>query len=133
MKKKIDFGLLILRISLGALMFLHGIGKLNGGLEFIQGMLSKKGIPSFIAYGVLIGEIIAPLAILIGFRARIASIIYILNCLVAILLVHSNEIFTLSKNGGWAIELLGLYLFGAITLFFTGAGKYAVSKNNNWD
>ena len=132
MKKNTDVGLLILRIAIGLLMLLHGIGKLNG-LDFIQGMLTEKGLPAFIAYGVLIGEILAPLAILIGFRTRIASVVYFVNCLVAILLVHSNDIFALNKHGGWAIELLGLYLLGSLALFFTGAGKYAVSTNNQWD
>lgn len=133
MKKNTDLGLLILRISIGALMLLHGIGKLNGGLGFIQGLLSEKGIPNFIAYGVIVGEVLAPLAILVGFRTRIAAAIYAFNCLVAILLVHSGDLFTLNQHGGWGIELLGLYLLGAIALFFTGAGKYAVSKNNKWD
>ncbi len=133
MKINKDLGILILRISIGALMLLHGMGKLNGGLGFIQGMLSEKGLPSFFAYGTLVGEILAPLAIIIGFRTRIASTIFAFNCLVAILLVHSNEIFSLNEHGGWTIELLGLYLFGAIALFFTRAGKYAISKNNAWD
>jgi len=28
---------------------------------------------------------------------------------------------------------LMLYLLGSVALFFTGAGKYAVSKTNKWD
>ncbi len=133
MKKNTDIGLLILRLSLGILMLLHGLAKLGGGLGFIKGMLSDMGIPSFIAYGVLVGEILAPLAIIIGFRTRIAAAIYAFNCLVAILMVHSQDIFKLSEHGGWAIELLGLYLFGALTLVFTGAGKFAIFKSNQWD
>jgi putative oxidoreductase len=35
-------------------------------------------------------------------------------------LVHINELFTLNEYGGWAVELLGLYLLGAVALFFTG-------------
>lgn len=133
MKKNNDLGLLVLRVSLGILMLLHGIAKLSGGLVFIQSMLESKNIPSFIGYGVLIGEVLAPLAIIAGFRTRIASSILAFNCLVAILLAHPNDLFSLSQHGGWAVELLGLYLFGAVTLFFTGAGKYAVSRQNNWD
>ncbi len=131
--KNFDLGVLVLRISIGLLMLFHGIGKLMGGLVFIQGMLEAKGIPSFIAYGVLVGEVLAPAAILIGFRTRIAALIYAFNLVVAILLVHTGQFFTLSEQGGWALELIGLYLFGAITLFFTGAGKYAVSVSNKWD
>ncbi|GAA5220697.1 DoxX family protein [Membranihabitans marinus] len=133
MRKNLDLGLLIIRLSVGFLMLLHGIGKLNGGLTFIQNMVVEKGLPGFIAYGAIIGEILAPLAIIIGFRSRLAALVFAFNCLVAILLVHSGDIFTLGKTGGWAIELLGLYLFTSIAIFFTGAGKYAVSHQHNWD
>lgn len=133
MRKNNDLGLLILRITISVLMFLHGISKFGGSLEFIKSMLAEKGIPDFIAYGVLVGEILAPIAILIGFRTRIAAAIYAFNCLVAILIAHSSEIFSMGEHGGWALELLGLYLFGALTLFFTGAGNIAVSKSSQWD
>ena len=133
MRKNNDLGLLILRITIGVLMLLHGIPKLSAGLDFIKSMLVEKGLPGFIAYGVLIGEILAPIAILIGFRTRIAAAIYAFNCLVAILMVHSADIFAMADHGGWALELLGLYFFGALALFFTGAGNIAVSKTNKWD
>lgn len=133
MKKNIDLGLLILRIVIALLMLLHGIGKLNGGLDFIKGILAAKGLPGFIAYGAVIGEILAPLALLIGFRTRIAALVYAFNCLVAILLVHSAHVFALSETGGWAIELLGLYLFASAVLWFTGGGKYAISTKNVFD
>lgn len=133
MRKNYDLGLLILRITISVLMLLHGIPKLSAGLDFIKSMLVEKGLPGFIAYGVLIGEILAPIAILIGFRTRIAAAVYAFNCLVAILLVHSSELFSMGEHGGWALELLGLYFFGSLSLFFTGAGNIAISKNNKWD
>jgi len=133
MRKNNDLGLLILRISVSVLMLLHGISKFSGGLEFIKSMLVEKGLPDFIAYGVIVGEVLAPIAILIGFRTRIAAAIYAFNCLVAILMVHSADIFAMADHGGWALELLGLYFFGALALFFTGAGNIAVSKTNKWD
>jgi len=133
MKRNNDIGLLILRLSLGVLMLLHGVSKLIHGLGFIKGMLSEMGLPSFVAYGVLVGEVIAPLALILGFRARIAAAVYALNCLVAISMVHAQSLFTLNDHGGWSVELLGLYLFGAVAVFFTGAGQYAVSNKNTWD
>nr|WP_321410511.1 DoxX family protein [uncultured Carboxylicivirga sp.] len=133
MERKTDLGILVLRLSVGLLMLLHGIAKLVHGLDFIKGMLSGIGFPSFIAYGVLVGEVIAPLAIIIGYRTRIASAIYAINCLVAIFMVHAGDLFSLNDHGGWGVELLGLYLFGAVALFFTGSGKYALSFKNTWD
>ncbi|GAA3784632.1 DoxX family protein [Flavobacterium ginsengiterrae] len=134
MRKNNDFGLLILRLAVGLLMLFHGIAKLGGGLEFISGMLEGKGLPGFIAYGVLIGEILAPLLIIIGFRTRIGALLLAINCFVAVLLVHTADIPKLNEQtGGWALELIGLYFFGSLALFFTGGGNLAASKNNKWD
>jgi len=133
MKKNTNTGLLVLRISVGVLMLLHGIGKFNGGFEFISGVLESKGLPGFFAYGTLIGEILAPAAIIIGYRTRIAAAILAFNCFVAIFMVHSNTIFSLSESGGWSLELIGMFLLGAITLLFTGAGKYSISTKSIWD
>ncbi len=129
MKRNIDAGLLVLRVSLGALMLLHGIAKLMHGLGFIKGMIGGMGLPDFIAYGVIVGEVIAPIALLIGFKARIAAAVYAFNCLVAIVMAHSQDLFTINEYGGWSVELLGLYLFGAVALVFTGGGKYAISTD----
>jgi putative oxidoreductase len=132
MNKNTDLGLLILRIAVGALMLLHGIAKL-GDVSFIEGMLSGKGLPSFLAFGVYITEIVAPLLILVGYRTRLAAVVYVFGNLFAFFLVHTGDLFLLNENGGWQLELLGLYLFGAIALFFTGGGKIAVSYSNTWD
>jgi len=133
MKKNQDLGLLILRLTLGVLMLFHGIAKLMHGLEGIQGMLTSKGLPAILSYGVFVGEIIVPIMIIVGFRTRLAAIIFAFNMLVALSLAHSGDIFSLSKHGGWAVELIALFLFGAIALFFTGSGKYALSSVHRWD
>ncbi len=133
LEKSTDLGLLILRISIGGLMLLHGIAKLQHGAGFIEQVVVGAGLPSFIAYGVYLGEVIAPLLILLGYGTRAASIIFAGNCLVAALLVHLQDIFTLSEQGGWTVELLGLFFFGSVVLVFTGGGKYAVSNKHLWD
>ena len=133
MKKNLNLGILVGRISVGALMLPHGIAKLVYGTAGIKSMLASAGLPEFLFFGVYLGEVIAPLMILIGFRTRIAAGIYAINCAAAMLLAHSNNFFTLNEYGGWSAELLGLYLFGSILLYFTGAGSYAVSTKNNWD
>ena len=133
LEKNIDLGLLIVRLSVGVLMLLHGIAKLQHGAGFIEQVVVGAGLPSFIAYGVYVGEVIAPLFIILGYGTRVASIIFAGNCLVATLLVHSQDLFTLNETGGWTVELLGLFFFGAVALIFTGAGKYALSSKHIWD
>ncbi|WP_371824283.1 DoxX family protein [Lutibacter sp. A64] len=125
MKKNTDLGLLILRITIAGLMLFHGIAKL-GHLDGIKGMLSGMGLPEFIAYGVYITEIIAPLLIIIGYRTKLASLVFFFGMVAALFMAHSNNMFALSKTGGLQIELILLYAFGALTLFFTGSGKYAI-------
>lgn len=133
MNRSVDFGLLILRFAVGVLMLLHGIAKLKSGISGIEGMLENHGLPDFFAYGVYVGEVFAPIILIVGYRTRFASLLLMINCVVAAVLVHSNEIFALSKQGGWAIELLGLFFLGALTLFFTGGGRYALSTQSRWD
>lgn len=132
MEKNTDLGLLIMRLSTGIMMLLHGIAKLLGGIAPIQSMVADKGLPVFISYAVFVGEIIAPILLIIGYRTRLSALVFALNCL-AIMWFGGYSIFSLDRFGGWAAELPGLYLFAAITLFFTGAGKYALSNNNRWD
>lgn len=133
MNRNVNFGLLILRLSLGILMLLHGIAKLKGGVSGIEGMLVARGIPGFLAYGVYIGEVLAPVLLIAGYRTRLAALLLMLNCLVAAFLAHSGQMFALGKHGGWAVELLGLYFFGALVLLFTGGGRYALSVRQRWD
>ncbi|ALJ05915.1 hypothetical protein APS56_12580 [Pseudalgibacter alginicilyticus] len=132
MKKNSDIGYLILRITVAVLMLFHGVAKLSH-LNGIKSMLTGVGFPEFMAYGVYITELIAPILILIGFRTRLAALVFFLGMIAAMLLAHSENLFALSKTGGLQIELILLYAFGALVLFFTGAGKYALSTKNSWD
>ena len=126
-------GILILRITLGVLMLLHGIAKITGGVEGIENNLIGKGLPGFIAYGVYVGEVIVPLMMIVGFRTRLAALIFAFNMLVAALLAHPNDIFALTERGIYALETLALFLFGGLALFFTGGGKIAISRKSWWD
>ena len=78
-KQNTDLGILILRILVAGLLILHGIGNLTNGYVFIKSMMSKSGLPEFMAYGAFIGEIIAPIFILLGYRVRISSLFVALN------------------------------------------------------
>jgi len=129
----INLGLLIMRLGVGGLMLLHGIAKVFGGIGTVKYLLEAAGIPSFLAYGVYIGEVIAPIMIVVGLRTRLAAAVMALSCLVAAALHHPGGIFSLNDTGGWSLELIGLYFIGAVALIFTGAGRYALSRRNIWD
>jgi putative oxidoreductase len=123
-----DIGKLILRMTLGILMLLHGIAKLRFGISGIEGMLVSHGLPAFLAYGVLVGEVLAPLLLIVGFYARIGGVLVAINMVVAVALAHSSQLLDLSKSGGWALELQGFFLFTAIAVALIGPGKFAVNR-----
>ena len=126
MTRSDDTGKLILRLALGILILLHGIAKLSTGVSGVGGMLASHGLPSALAYLVYIGEIVAPALVIIGFYTRPAALIIVINMLVALWLVHTADLFALGKSGGWALELQGMFLFGAVAVAFLGAGRLSV-------
>ncbi|WP_275288470.1 DoxX family protein [Halomonas elongata] len=121
-------GKLILRLAVGGLILLHGIAKLldPGTLGWIENLLANQGLPSWLAYGVLIGEVLAPMMAILGWRTRLAGLLMAGNMLVAVVLVHMGELFRLGDSGGWALELQGMFLFSALALVFLGSGRMAV-------
>lgn len=133
MNTKQQTGLLLLRVSIAFTMLIYGISKLTFGIDYIKDLVSQYGLPTFISYGVFIGEIIAPILIIIGFRTKLAGLVFAVNCFVAILMDRLPDVLSLNEHGGWAIGLIFIYMMFGIALFFTGAGMYALSTNNKWD
>jgi putative oxidoreductase len=123
---KNDVAKLLLRLTLGGLILLHGIAKLKGGPGFVMGVVDKAGLPSFVAYGVYIGEVLAPLLLIIGLWTRAAALVVAVNMVFALYLVHVPQFFTLSQTGGWALELQGLYFMTAVVVALLGAGRISV-------
>ena len=121
-----DWGLLLLRLAIGGLMLFHGVDKLIGGIEGITALVESKGLPGFVAWGVLVGEILAPVLIVLGLYVRPAGAVLAFNMLVAILLAHSQDVFKLGEHGEWAIELQMLYLLGALSITLLGAGRITI-------
>jgi len=125
------FGKLVIRLTAGVLILFHGVSKLiqPESLGFIRAMLEGADLPTQLAYGVYVGEVIAPLMIVLGIYCRLGGLLVVVNMLFAIWLAHSAEIFTLSDHGGWALELQGFYFFTALALIFLGSGRYAVKPD----
>ena len=121
-------GKLILRLTLGILMLFHGVGKLlhPGSLQFINSQLTQLGLPTAVAYGVYVGEILAPLMIILGIFARYGGLIVVINMIFAIVLVHTGDLLALTDHGGWRLELQGFYLFCGLAMVFLGSGRLAV-------
>ncbi|WP_404366337.1 DoxX family protein [Marinobacter sp.] len=128
MLENADLGKLIIRLTLGGLLLFHGVAKLFHGVGGIENMLGGHGIPTIFAYGVFVGELIAPLMVILGYHTRIGALLIVFNMLVAIALAHGSQLSSLSGTGGWALELQGFFLFIAFALIFLGPGRYRLKN-----
>ncbi|CAM4004680.1 DoxX family protein [Bordetella muralis] len=134
MIKSDDTGKLVLRLSLGILVLMHGIMKLSSGVGGISGMLSSHGLPGFLAYAAYLGEVVGPLLIILGFYSRLGGLLVFVNMIVAILLAHTGQLSSLNAQGGWALELQGMFLFGALAIAFMGAGRFSLGgSGGRWN
>ncbi len=52
-----------------------------------------------------------------------------LNMLFAIVLVHGGELFSLTKTGGWSLELQAFYLFCGVAILLLGSGRMAIKPD----
>lgn len=128
-----DVGKLLVRLCVGLMLF-HGVHKLQHGVDFITQSLAARGIPGFVAYGVYLGEVVAPLLVLVGFLARPAGAVVSFTMLFAIWLVHGDILFSLSDHGGLALELNWLYFLCGLAVACLGSGRYSLSRGRGkWD
>ena len=95
------FGKLLLRLSLGIMMLLHGVAEIlhPASIDFIAARLTDSGVL---------------LTINMGF---------------AIFLVHRAQLLLLNEHGGWQLELQGMYLACGLVIAFIGGGRYALVRD----
>ena len=118
-----SIALLLLRIVFcGSMIFGHGLGKLNKVLDRNFNFSDPIGIGEtptlFLA---VFSEFIAPIFILIGFRAKIFSFFPAATMFVAAFIVHLDDPFSRMEK-----SLLFLAVFTVFMI--TGSGKYSVDK-----
>ena len=127
-----DAGKFLLRLTVGGLMLFHGLHKLFDGIDGISGMLVAKGLPGFIAYGVLRGEVLCPLLVILGVLTRPAALGIAFTMVVAWLMVGINKTGALDVTGAWAIESLVYFFVASIAVALLGAGRYSVAPSAEW-
>lgn len=118
-----DVGLLLIRLGLAAVFIIHGWAKVQN-IEATAGFFSKLGLGMFWVYVVAYVEFLGGLAMLTGFLARKAGLLLAIDMLVAIYLVHWSQGF----SGGYEFPLI--LLLAALAIFFSGPGKYSLSKKS---
>jgi putative oxidoreductase len=124
-----SIGKLLLRAMVGGLLLFHGIDKVLHGVTFIENLIKMQGLPYYIAYGVYIGEILAPIMLIVGWKSRWWASIIVIDIAVAIYLTQLKSFLSLGSFGAWAWEVPIFYLIGALSIVFLGGGKYSISKS----
>ena len=122
----LDLGLLLVRIAVGGLMLFHGVAKILHGIGGVKGMLAANGLPEMLGYGLYVGEVVAPILLILGLFTRVAGLVIALTMAMAVFLAHADQLLMLDDYGGLKLELNWLYFFGALALFFTGAGRISL-------
>lgn len=126
-----DLGRLILRVTLGILILLYGFHKVKHGLGHIPHTLNAHGLPTFLAYGVYLSEVIAPLMIIVGLYTRAAAGVIAFSMLIAIVLVHAPRLSALNSSGGSVISLEYMFLASALCIMLIGAGRFSLNSPYN--
>lgn len=124
-----DGGLLLLRLAVGGLLLFHGIAKITNGVGWIAGPLGRVGLPPWVAYGSYIGEVVAPILVILGLWVRPAALVIAFNMFMAIFLARRADVDKINpQSGGLAIELELLFLLGALALTLAGGGRFGLSR-----
>ena len=128
---------LILRFTLGLVMFPHGAQKLLGwyggfGFEGTMGAFTQKmGMPWVIAFLVIIGEFFGSLALLAGLLTRFAAASLAVIMLGAVTMVHLPHGFFMNwfgKQQGEGYEYHVLVIGIAAALLVVGAGRWSIDR-----
>ncbi|TDJ28886.1 MAG: DoxX family protein [Gammaproteobacteria bacterium] len=114
------------RALISILFIMSGFGKI-GGYEGVQGYMESVGVPGLLLPAVIAVEMLAGIAILIGYQTKIAAFLLAGFTLLTAIIFHSDfaqqmEMVTFMRN--FAIS------GGLLLLFVHGPGQWAVNSNN---
>ena len=117
-----DFPLLAARVLLGLLFVVAGLGKL-ASVEGFAGYMASGGVPAFLAWPVILFEILGGLALIAGFQARAVALALGAFCVASAVLYHFNPADQMQMT----MFLKNLALAGGyMALAVAGPGRYAL-------
>ena len=116
-----DVALLLLRIGLFLIFFVHALPKIRKTAEMAMGM----GAPKAIILTLCVAEMVSSVLMLCGFATNIAAIVISIIMLGAIFMkmFKWNTGFKESDKVGWELDFILLLV--AVAIFLTGPGVIA--------
>lgn len=117
--------LLVMRLTLGSIMTVHGYHKVFGGLPHFAHMVGAMGLPQWLGYVAAFTELLGGLLIIAGFFTRAAAFAICIDLAVAIWKVHlHNGMMGSPDHPGLELPLAAVTI--AFALIFFGAGPIAI-------
>lgn len=125
-----DYGAALLRLALGAMFLAHGLLKvLVFTLPGTAAFFTSVGFPGFLAYIVAPAEILAGVALLVGYRTRLVAALSI-PILIGAASVHLGNGWAFSApKGGWEYPVY--LIVAAIAQSLLGGGAYAIDGSRS--
>lgn len=132
-----DFGKLVARLTVGVLLLFHGVHKVLSGVDAIKHMVAAQGLPDWLAYGVYLGEVVAPVLLIVGLLSRVGGLLIVINMIAAVALAVLNKeagLLGLNPMGGYVLETEAFFLFSGFAVIFLGAGRFSIGGvNGRWN
>ena len=122
------WGLLIIRLALGAVFLMHGAQKL---FEFtIPGTVESFGamcapLPEITAPLVAVLEFAGGILLILGLLTRLVALLLAVDMVVALVLVHAAAGFWVAEGGYEFVAVLGA---AALGIALTGAGSLSLDR-----
>ncbi|MBT8257057.1 MAG: DoxX family protein [Bacteroidia bacterium] len=118
-----SLALTVLRVGISALMLGHGIPKINRLFESPIEFADPIGLgPTVSLILTLIGEVVAPVLIIVGWKTRLAAIPAFITMVVAAFVVHGADPFRKK-------EMAIIYALVFLVIMIGGPGKFSIDKN----
>lgn len=118
--KQISLGLLVLRLSLGGMMLVHGIPKLLNFSKMAGQFPDPLGMGSQLSLISAIGaEVGCSVLLIVGLLTRLAALPLAFTMGVALFVVHGDDPW--GKK-----ELAAIYLAGYLVVLLAGPGRYSL-------
>lgn len=115
-----NFGMLVLRVSLGALLISHGYTKLIHFSGLKHTFMNFAGMGSSTSLALIVfAELICGMLVIMGMFTRFACIPIIIGMAVVVFVASHGDIFGPGERGM-------IYLASAVTILFCGPGKISV-------
>src|SRR5262249_43185525 len=117
--------LLVMRLTLGLIMTVHGSQKVFGGLQHFAQTVHDLGLPAKLGYVASFTEFLGGLMILVGFFTRFAAFAVCIDLIVAIWKVHWHQGLLIQGGRiGYEFALSAATL--AFALIFFGGGPISL-------